>query len=272
MKAKMDNDHTKDMAYRRLQKVTLENLQESFALKKIWDDRQGKLGMSQKQFGERFGVGNQSMVSKLILGVQPISLKAAIGFARGLGCEISDFSPRLAAAKKAAEEGMPAATLARIYTFRERARGDHKRPLVPVFGPDGGHMLEELCDPHEVLSYVDIKLGCEVYSNDDRAFAARIESWHEAWPRYTRGEVVVVSPAKELEVGCDCFVTHPGPEWREFTLARLLSVTSPSKLVFDRWDGKHVEIDDMRGAFRITHRLQADSIVRIGSTEQNSSK
>lgn len=36
------------------------------------------------------------MVWQLLRGRSPLSLQAAKGFARGLGCNISDFSPRLA--------------------------------------------------------------------------------------------------------------------------------------------------------------------------------
>ncbi len=52
---------------------------------------------NQTIFGEKYGVGTQSAVTSFLSGRTPISLKAAKGFAEGLGCRIADFSPRLAA-------------------------------------------------------------------------------------------------------------------------------------------------------------------------------
>lgn len=53
-------------------------------------------GMSQAEFGERFGLGTQGMVSQYMTGKSPLNVPAAVAFARGLGVTIRDFSPRLA--------------------------------------------------------------------------------------------------------------------------------------------------------------------------------
>ena len=59
--------------------------------------------ISQREFGERYGIGTAGMVNQLLLGRRPVSLAAAVKFAEGLGCAIDDFSPELAAfARKAA--------------------------------------------------------------------------------------------------------------------------------------------------------------------------
>lgn len=79
-----------------------ENVQESVRLKALWD--KSTHGLTQKAFGKEFDIGNQGMVWQCLNGkIAPISLKAAMGFARGLGVDIADFSPRLAelAAKSA---------------------------------------------------------------------------------------------------------------------------------------------------------------------------
>jgi len=44
-----------------------------------------------------YQIGSQSAVTSFLNGHTPLSLKAARGFAKGLNCLISDFSPRLAA-------------------------------------------------------------------------------------------------------------------------------------------------------------------------------
>jgi hypothetical protein len=74
-------------------KVTTENKEEARLLLSIWKSKEHE---SQDVFGEIYKIGNQSAVSQFLRGEAPLSLKAAKGFAKGLGCRISDFSPRLA--------------------------------------------------------------------------------------------------------------------------------------------------------------------------------
>lgn len=79
--------------------VTEENRQEAARLRAIWEKckAEGKI-KSQAEFGDKYGIGNQSAVAQFLKGEKvALSLKAARGFAEGLGAEISDFSVRLAA-------------------------------------------------------------------------------------------------------------------------------------------------------------------------------
>ena len=68
---------------------------EAAKLQRLWDDRI-KGQTSQDEFGVRYGIGNQSMVSQYLKGKTPLNVPAAIGFSRGLGVLIGEFSPRLA--------------------------------------------------------------------------------------------------------------------------------------------------------------------------------
>lgn len=82
-------------------KLTQENFDESARLKALYLAAQH--GLSQEAFGAKYDIGNQGAVWQCLNGKgMPISMKAAIGFARGLGCDISAFSPRLAAEAAAA--------------------------------------------------------------------------------------------------------------------------------------------------------------------------
>ena len=63
----------------------------------IWQSVDETKRGKQATFGETHGIGGQSAVGQFLRGDAPLSLKAAKGFAEGLGCQISDFSPRLAA-------------------------------------------------------------------------------------------------------------------------------------------------------------------------------
>ena len=81
-------------------KVTPETILESERLFKIWESTEPK--PSQADFGETYDIGSQSAVSGFLKGKTPLSLKAARGFAKGLQCQISEFSERLAQADAAA--------------------------------------------------------------------------------------------------------------------------------------------------------------------------
>jgi len=74
-------------------KVTPETRAEAQALSQLWASRPHP---SQAQFGEMFDIGNQSAVGQFLRGEVPLSPKAANGFAKGLGCSVADFSPRIA--------------------------------------------------------------------------------------------------------------------------------------------------------------------------------
>lgn len=73
--------------------VTEEHLEEARNLKAIWDEVRP---CTQAEFGEAYDIGSQSAVGNFLSGRSALSMKAAIGFSRGLGVPISHFSPRLA--------------------------------------------------------------------------------------------------------------------------------------------------------------------------------
>lgn len=75
-------------------RVTEEHLAEAARLRSLWE--KSNHGLSQQVFGEKFGIGNQSAVGQFLRGQTPLSMKAAVGFARGLHCNLTDISPRLA--------------------------------------------------------------------------------------------------------------------------------------------------------------------------------
>lgn len=57
---------------------------------------QAKSTLSQLAFGAEYGVGSQGMVWQYLNAHAPLNVSAAMKFARGLGCDIAEFSPRLA--------------------------------------------------------------------------------------------------------------------------------------------------------------------------------
>lgn len=69
-------------------------------LKKLYSER---TTLPQAEFGARFDIGNQGAVWQYLNGRRPLNMKAAKGFASGLGVNIEDFSPSIAEVIKAAE-------------------------------------------------------------------------------------------------------------------------------------------------------------------------
>ncbi len=130
-----DNFPMTDQSSRR-SKITEENLIEAAALKRIWEDSKSwraEAGIgSQAAFGTEFDIGNQSAVGFFLNGQTPLSMKAAKGFARGLRCQISDFSSRLAT---------EAATLADLSGAKTGSAGKGS----PI------DLAHELSQPHQTL-------------------------------------------------------------------------------------------------------------------------
>lgn len=70
--------------------------QEASDLSRIWKAAPKSKRGTQEEFGEKWGIGSQSAVGQYLRGDIPLNFKAAMAFASGLECQISDFSPRLA--------------------------------------------------------------------------------------------------------------------------------------------------------------------------------
>lgn len=64
-------------------------------LKQLYEARVPE-GMTQKEFGQKFGIGAQSMVAQYLNGDRPLNYDAAAKFAKALRCTIYDISPEMA--------------------------------------------------------------------------------------------------------------------------------------------------------------------------------
>ena len=63
-------------------------------LKRLYDQRVPS-GMTQKEFGQNYGIGSQSMVAQYLNGTRPLNIDAAAKFAKGLRCTIYDICPEM---------------------------------------------------------------------------------------------------------------------------------------------------------------------------------
>lgn len=141
---------------KRRSKVTPEHLEEARKLKAIWDRERPRLKAAslgtQEAFGHHYDIGNQSAVGFFLNGQAPLSLKAAVAFARGLGCAVSDFSDRLARQLRPGEIAPPPSTVAgrveMIGQIMQDLDGDKQRFLLAfaeqIRGPMGAELIDFL--------------------------------------------------------------------------------------------------------------------------------
>lgn len=79
-------------------KIEPVHIEEAAKLKALFKER---VKVSQMRFGEDNELGSQGNVWQYLNARSPLNLEAAIKFAKGLKCSVSDFSPRLASALRA---------------------------------------------------------------------------------------------------------------------------------------------------------------------------
>ncbi|NYT76535.1 helix-turn-helix transcriptional regulator [Alcaligenaceae bacterium] len=138
-------------------KITDEHRLEAKKLRAIWDEKKPS---TQEVFGETYEIGNQAAVGNFLAGRSALSLKAAVGFAHGLGCRIDDFSPRLAAeAGKIALSQAPITQIRKVTSHYGRAadrppegyiRLEHLSPR-PSMG--AGALINE---PIQIVQHLDV--------------------------------------------------------------------------------------------------------------------
>lgn len=74
-------------------KIDERQLAEARHLAELYRERNG--GLTQEKFGAEYGIGTQGMVWQLLNGERPLSLKSAVGFARGLNVPLDEISPTI---------------------------------------------------------------------------------------------------------------------------------------------------------------------------------
>lgn len=144
-------------------KITDEHREEARKLRAIWDERKPA---TQAVFAEKYGIGNQAAVGNFLAGRSALSLKAAVGFASGLNCEISDFSPRLARVAAAVSATVPYEEDGNLVAVADQdtppagyIRLQHL-PYQPSMGPGRAQVPEHIVQHIDVLeSFVRQKVG-----------------------------------------------------------------------------------------------------------------
>lgn len=165
-------------------------------LKRLFDE---KAGLSQKDFGSRWGIGSPGMMSQYLTGKRSLGLAAAIKFAKGLGVEVYDISPTLA-------RQLPPATHA-----SETSNAVVPASVAPAGPPDGYIRLEHLSpEPsmghgavvdglEQVVQHLDVLerwVREEVGSVDTHRIKVLTAKGRSMWPAINHRDLVFVDVAQ----------------------------------------------------------------------------
>lgn len=175
-------------------KVDDQQAAEARRLAELYRERSG--GLTQEEFGSRYNIGTQGMMWQLLNGRRPLSLKSAVGFAKGLNVPLEAVSPSIAAEVKEAAKFVPDLVV------------EHEDGSVDVF-----EYKRQKIDPAEAeaqsrrFAEALQKKGLPVYVID--AQAALVEAFKADAPREVFDAVrILLSPHLRHEEGGKITARH----------------------------------------------------------------
>lgn len=197
-------------------KIEPYHVEESLALKKIFNER---ATLSQAAFGAEHGIGTQGMVWQYLNAGSPLNLKVATKFAKALGVEVRDFSPRLAAeaeelAKAAASDGGVASEID-LETHPDLVAV--RKVIFKISAGIAGFSVEYLDNGEGTPFFYSRSWADKHRLVPDKLYAVRV-SGCSMEPTLQNGDVVVIDTGNvKREKDAICAVNHEG----EFTVKRL---------------------------------------------------
>ena len=178
---------------------TEEQIQDSIKLRELFSQR---AGVSQLEFGQVYGIGNQGMVWQYLNADKPkgsvLNVFAALKFAEGLHCRVSDFSPSLqleidriaSFASKTGDGQMNPNIPTKEVLAERRAKGiAHQKKIDPdgqiQAGTDAiNNFLAAAPETQEVINYFLLEEGKEKpgwADSDARAYAEALQYKAHKW-------------------------------------------------------------------------------------------
>ena len=192
---KREDDHTMSISLGITNRDESVTRAEAAALKRLWEEFGN---MPQAEFGEVYNIGGQSAVNNFLNGRSSLSLKAATGFAIGLGVFIRDFSPRLdAEAQLIAKATHPTIATAEY----DHTLGEATSP--PLLGELRFDAIRESV-VYENVTHLSTQ-HVAFWMKED-AYAVRIVGDY-FFPRYRSGEILVLATRAPTTLGTDALVT-----------------------------------------------------------------
>lgn len=220
-------------------KITAENRAESAALLAIW---KAKHTLSQNDFGEAYGLGNQSNVGHYLHARNAINLKAAMAFASHLDCDIADFSPRLARELKSVSPSETTHSMDEHATSTVRASSDTNVRRAPVI--EWARLGVDLNKkPHELADAMHLPYVSKAGASQQCRFV-QLETSDLA-PEMLRGDLMLIDPENK-EPRRDqvaLFSLHGG----EFVAMRY----RPTVDGFEAYNAKGVVLDQRKHGLKV---------------------
>lgn len=165
-------------------------------LKQLFNE---KAGLSQKDFGARWGIGSPGMMSQYLTGKRSIGLAAAIKFAKGLGVDVADISPTLArqlppgASAPVDSDAVVPASVAPAGPPDGYIRLEHLSP-EPSMGH--GAVVDELEPVVQHLDVLERWVREEVGSVDAQRIKVLTAKGRSMWPAINHRDLVFVDVAQ----------------------------------------------------------------------------
>jgi len=177
-------------------KIEPVHIEEAARLKALFEARSTT---SQMKFGADNEIGSQGMVWQYLNARAPLNLDAALKFAKGLGCAVSDFSPRLA-------ENLSLSSNTQTSRVGAKSAGDESNtepgpalsgrvPLISwVQAGDWAHAAD-LLSPGEAFEWIDTTVTVQAHT-----FALRVTG-DSMEPDFPAGMILVVEPEMDAQPG-----------------------------------------------------------------------
>ena len=203
--------------------LTEENHKESNRLKSLYNSVPHRL--SQAAFGATYAIGNQGAVWQCLNAKgMPISLNAAQGFAKGLGVEIADFSPRLAALAQGIAKSVR--SLPAEGNTAPAQIGARRIPLIDYVQAGVWTAVASCFQPGDVEDWLLTDLDLS-----GKAFALQIKG-DSMRPDFSPGDRVIIDPDVQPQAG-DLVVAKNGEEEATFKKYRVRGIDTEGNAVFE---------------------------------------
>lgn len=172
---------------------------------KIWTMEEEALRLSERfanvknkaEFARAYNLkGGASMLSQHLSGNRPISIDAAVVYAKAFNCTVAEISPRIALQLENANK---TALLPENSFLVGKSVNE-----IPVYGKGMGGLPDRLFTDEGRLSNGHDEYG-EVYSSDINAFITRVEG-NSMIPKYHHGGYALVEPNTEPELEDDVLI------------------------------------------------------------------
>lgn len=186
--------------------------------------------VNRAQFARDFQVkGGQAMIYQHINGLRPISLEAALSYARGFKCSLNEISARLAQELADAARYLEPPTAGQEKFDKNVAPVALGQRAIPVISAIQAGAMKEIQVPYSVGDGYASVFVDDSYSQ--WAFGLEIEG-DSMLPDYRSGDIVIIEPEWEPRPG-ECVAAKNGKEEATFKKYRQRGISDDGTVIFE---------------------------------------